>query len=448
VDSFLTGKRVAVVGMARSGIGAAKLVHRLGGRALISDVKSDQDLGLAVTDLTRAGVEVETGGHKRIGQEEFDLVILSPGVIPPQELTQVWERKRTPVWSELELASRVCAAPWIGVTGSNGKTTTVHLLHHILQTAGRDVEMVGNVGDAWSNHLPAARDRVFVVEVSSFQLEHSPTVKPNVAVLLNLYENHLDRHGTMDVYAYLKARLFRNQTPDDTAIINGDDEWAMKLAPSFRGKLVGFGTNPDLEFWTDGLSLFQRREGKAQLILDRKKFPLVGRHNVLNALAAAAAAFSFGTDTRTIGEALQTAKPVEHRIEFVTDRRGVRYVNDSKSTNLVATQTALDAFENNVILLFGGRFKKESFTPLGKRFFNPIKAMVVFGEAVSKVRAELSGDLPIQYRESLRDAVETATAMARPGDTILLSPGCASFDQFKDFEERGRLFKSLVSMVS
>jgi UDP-N-acetylmuramoylalanine--D-glutamate ligase len=251
----------------------------------------------------------------------------------------------------------------------------------------------------------------------------------------------------MDVYAYLKARLFRNQVPDDTAIINGDDEWAMKLSSLFRGKLVGFGTSPEFEFWTDGLSLFHRGEGKAQLILDRKKLPLVGRHNELNALAAAAAAYSFGVDIGTIGEALHTAKPVEHRIEFVTDRRGVRYINDSKSTNVVATQTALDAFENNVILLFGGRPKKESFGPLRKRFFNPIKAMVVFGEAVNKARAELTGNLPIQYRESLRDAVETATAMARPGDTILLSPGCASFDQFKDYEERGRLFKSFVSML-
>jgi UDP-N-acetylmuramoylalanine--D-glutamate ligase len=447
VDSFLTGKRVAVVGMARSGIGAAKLVHRLGGRALISDIKSNQDLDLIVTDLTRAGVEIETGGHKRIGQEEFDFVILSPGVVPPQELMNAWKHRGTPVWSELELASRVCAAPWIGVTGSNGKTTTVHLLHHILQKAGRNVEMVGNVGEAWSNHLPAARDRVFVVEVSSFQLEHSPTVKPKVAVLLNLYENHLDRHGTMDVYAYLKARLFQNQTPDDTAIINGDNEWAMKLSSSFRGKLVGFGTNPEFEFWTDGLSLFHRGEGKTQLILDREKLPLVGRHNELNALAAAAAAFSFGVDIRTIGEALHMAKPVEHRIEYVTDRSGVHYINDSKSTNVVATQTALDAFEKNVILLFGGRPKKESFAPLRKWFFNPIKAMVVFGEAVSKARAELTGNLPIQYRESLRDAVETAAAMARSGDTILLSPGCASFDQFKDYEERGRLFKSFVSML-
>lgn len=439
---------MAVVGMARSGIGAAKLIQRLGGRALISEIKPASSLHAAMTELAGTDIEIETGAHERIENEEFDLVVLSPGVVPPCDLLATWERKGIPVWSELELASRVCEVPWIGVTGSNGKTTTVHLLNGILESAGHHVAMAGNVGNAWSNFLPAAPDQRFVVEVSSFQLEFAPTVKPNVAVLLNLFENHLDRHGSMEVYAELKSRLFRNQTTDDVAVVNGENEWVMKLAATFPGKVICFGTHSEFDFWSDGEFLRCQLDGRNQVILARKDFPLIGRHNELNALAATAAAYNFGVDLGHISQSLKNAKPVEHRIEFVAEKRGVRYVNDSKSTNMIATQTALNAFRSDVILLFGGRPKKESFSPLAARFSNPVKKMIVYGEAVSKVRGELPTNLPIQYTKTLQEAVALGYKIAREGDTVLLSPGCTSFDQFKDFEERGRMFKSYVSELA
>ena len=447
MESFLAGKRVGILGMARSGIGAARLVHRLGGRALISDVKSAEVLREAVGELKALGTEIETGGHQRIADEAFDLIVLSPGVVPTEELAANWEQRGIEAWSELELAARACANPWIGVTGSNGKTTTVHLIQYMLQAAGFDSALVGNVGNAWSGVLPAPPERAFVVEVSSFQLEHSPTVRPQVAVLLNLFENHLDRHGTMEVYGELKSRLFRNQTGDDVAVVNGNDARVMGYARRFRSKVVRFGTSAQYDFWTDDDSLLYRHEGKDRLLMPRAALPLIGRHNELNALAAAAAAFAFGAPIDAIRNALRDAKPVEHRIEFVAEKKQVRYVNDSKSTNMIATQTALNAFARDVILLFGGRPKKESFAPLAERFSRPVKQYIVFGEATAKIKAELPKNLPIEYTDTLSNAVLQASGLARPGDTVLLSPGCTSFDQFNNYEERGRLFKACVEAL-
>jgi len=439
------GKRVAVIGMARSGIGAAKLIHRLGGRALISDLKPASMLESALEELRDAGVEVETGGHARTAEETFDLIVLSPGVVPAENLVRIWHERHTPVWSELELAARVFAGRWIGVTGSNGKTTTVHLIAAMLQQAGLNAVMAGNVGMAWSGLLPAAEGTVFVVEVSSFQLEHALGLRPAVAVLLNLFENHLDRHGTMEVYAELKARLFRNQSEGDYAVFNGDDDWARRIARGFHGRVVFFGAGPDCDFRLETDHLACCRGGESEVLLPLGEFPLRGRHNALNALAAAAAAHSFGVELPAIRRALRAAKPVEHRIEYVTSREGIAYFNDSKSTNMVATMTALDAFDGDVILMFGGRPKKESFAPLAGRFGRPIKKLIVFGEAVSKVMSELPVGLPVETAGDIAGALALARAAARKGDTILLSPGCTSFDQFNNFEERGRVFKSLVN---
>ncbi|RPH94010.1 UDP-N-acetylmuramoyl-L-alanine--D-glutamate ligase [candidate division KSB1 bacterium] len=441
----MTGKRVLVLGMARSGIGAATLIHRLGGHALVSDRKSFDTLTSAIEELRKIGADVETGSHHRAETEAFNLVVLSPGVVPPEPLERSWRNRGIPVWSELELAARVFPGRWIGVTGSNGKTTTVNLITGILKEAGLKAAMAGNVGTAWSGYLPAASDSVFVVEVSSFQLEHVERLRPNVGVLLNLYENHLDRHGTMEVYAELKTRLFANQTSEDKAVLNGDDERVQHLAEKMRGRIVRFGRDSRSEFGMREDELVFRKGGIEKSIVHRSEFPLRGRHNEMNALAAAAAAFNFGVSLDTIGRGLRQARPVEHRIEFVVSQNGIDYFNDSKSTNMIATMTALDSFERNVILLFGGRPKKESFAPLMERFPKPIKRLVVFGEAVAKLRDELPQKLPIEEARDIEEALAAARRIAEPGDTILLSPGCTSFDQFNNFEERGRTFKALVS---
>ncbi len=440
----LTSKRVAILGMARSGIGAAKLVHRLGGRALISDLKSAPTLASAIEELQSEGIEAETGGHHRIASERFDVIVLSPGVVPPRELEQRWTTEGVPVWSELQLAAYACDVPWVGVTGSNGKTTTVHLITGMLRQAGMSVQLVGNVGQAWSNFLPAKPDQVFVVEVSSFQLEHCPDLRPRVAVLLNLFENHLDRHGDMATYAELKSRLAAHQTATDYVVLKGDDQWIRRMEPVFRARKVYFGQTPDYDFWSAGNRLMGRIAGAEVAILSRSEFPLVGKHNELNASAAIAAASRFGADLPAIQAALRAAQPVEHRIEFITERNGVAFYNDSKSTNMVATMTALDSFKDSVILLFGGRPKKESFAPLATRFGNPIRHLIAFGEAVPKIQAELPDSPNIETVADMHTAVAKAKIIARSGDTVLLSPGCTSFDQFNNFEERGTVYKSLV----
>ena len=440
----LRGKRVAVLGMARSGIGAARLIHRLGGRALISDLKSVELLGPAIEELQGLGIEVETGGHRRIATEIFDLIVLSPGVVPPAEWLETWQRQGVRVWSELQLAAEACDRPWIGVTGSNGKTTTVHLIASMLSQAGWNVQTAGNVGQAWSDFLPAPPEKIFVVEVSSFQLEYCPQLQPHIGVFLNLFENHLDRHGDMDTYAGLKSRLLRNQSPDDFAILNGEDPWIAKLDSSFPARKVRFGTRREFDFWTSGTRLLFHSDHREEVLIERGELPLVGRHNELNALAAAAAARQMGASVTAIREALRRSQPVEHRIEFVGVFGGAAYYNDSKSTNLTATLTALDSFERNVILLFGGRPKKESFSPLTLRYGRPVSILIAFGEAAPKVRREVPEEYPMIVTENLSTAVAKAREIAGDGDIVLLSPGCTSFDEFTNFEERGRVFKSLV----
>ncbi|MDD5087783.1 MAG: UDP-N-acetylmuramoyl-L-alanine--D-glutamate ligase [bacterium] len=430
--------------MARSGIGAARLIHRLGGRALISDRKSAELLGPAIEELQGLGIEVEAGEHRRIAAETFDLVVLSPGVVPNREWLDAWQRQGVRVISELQLAAEVCDSLWIGVTGSNGKTTTVHLIASMLEHAGMSVQTAGNVGWSWSDFLPAPPKQVFVVEVSSFQLEFCPRLQPDVGVFLNLFENHLDRHGNMDTYAELKSRLFVNQQPDNVVVLNGEDRWIAKLDSAFPARHVRFGTQPEFDFRTTREQLRFRADQRDELLIERDEFPLVGRHNELNALAAAAAAMSVGARVTAIREALRQAKPVEHRIEFVGTFGGAAYYNDSKSTNLTATLTALDSFERNVILLFGGRPKKEPFAPLALRYGRPINALLAFGEAAPKVRRDVPEDYPMILTETLSAAVARAREIAGEGDIVLLSPGCTSFDEFTNFEERGRVFKSLV----
>lgn len=441
----LTGKRVAVVGLARSGLAAAKLAHRLGGSVLVSERKALEQVIGSVEELQSIGIDVEAGGHARLECERFDLVILSPGVEPSAHWLARWSDQKTELWSEIELASRSFGGKWIGVTGSNGKTTTVHLIHSILNAAGMDSSMVGNVGTAWSSLLPARNEQVFVVEISSYQLERSPTIRPTVGVLLNVFENHLDRHHSMQEYASTKARLFANQTIEDVAILNGENSWVISATSGIQSNKFTFGTDPNQDYWFDEQSLWFGNKNSQTLIIERSEYSLPGAHNALNALAAAAATIAFGVEIDAVRKGLQDAQAVEHRIEFVGEIRGVRYYNDSKSTNLIATLTALKSFERNVILLFGGRPKVESYRPLANKFPLPIKKMVVFGEAIDQVKSELPPELPVVYTRDFTAAVQQAHQFASHGDVVLLSPGCASFDQFRDFEERGRTFKSIIA---
>jgi UDP-N-acetylmuramoylalanine--D-glutamate ligase len=440
----LQGKRIGIVGMARSGIGAARLVHRLGGTALISDTRKPNSLAEAICEIDKLGFEYETGGHRRIIDERFDWIVLSPGVIPTDKMLAAWSTHQSEILSELEFAARSCKSRWIGVTGSNGKTTTCNLIYAILKCAGLNAKLVGNVGIPWSEFLPADEDTIFVVEVSSFQLERVSQIRPDVAVILNIFENHLDRHASIDEYADIKFRLAARQNESDFFIFNGDDTHLLARERGVHGTKIRFGKSEECEWQVNEERISYKENGNAQFSIRNDAIPLLGFHNRLNSAAAAAAARCIGVDFESIDDALKHAVPVEHRLEFVRELDAVRYVNDSKSTNMVATTAAIDSLDTPILLLFGGRPKKESFEKLNDFLTLKVRHLFAFGEASPKVRSEVYRTNQLTFVETMHDALLAAKAIANPGDTILLSPGCPSFDQFSNFEERGRIFKSLV----
>ncbi len=436
----LSGRRFGILGLGRSGVGAAGLIKRLGGNALISDSKPAESFGSLPYTLRARGVEVETGSHARLLTEDYDVLIVSPGAMVKQEWQAQLGKRGTQIWSELELASQCYDGRWIGVTGSNGKTTTVTLIRGILEHAGLRVDAVGNIGVAWSERLPSTDVDLFVVEVSSFQLEFTQTARPNICVLLNVLENHLDRHGDLETYGQLKLKLAANQGPSDFVILNGDDHFLMRNAHTLKAAPITFSKDSSADWIVrDG----HVASATGQIILSHDEWELVGTHNLLNAAAAAAAASCLGISETDIHTALTRAVAVEHRIEWVRTLDGVHFFNDSKSTNLIATLTALDAIDGPVILLFGGRPKRESFAPLANLIGNNIREIVVFGEAREKVSKDVP-ETSVHFCDDLESALMHARTVMHPGDTILLSPGCASYDQFENYEQRGTLFKKLV----
>ncbi len=415
----LAGARVLVVGLARSGVAAAEAL-----RAAAATVRGfDHNPGLDVGRLGELGVEVHLGSEEETLLKEIDLVVKSPGVPGETLLVRTARERDVPVWSEIELGARLLPNPLVGVTGTNGKTTTSELLGAVFRSAGRPVEVAGNVGRPLTSLVGAVSDDTWIVcELSSFQLEDVELLKPRVGVLLNLEPDHLDRHGTFDAYADTKLRMFERQSSDDTAVVPR----GFRAVPG-EGRRVEFSASDELP-----------------------AEPLVpGPHNRENAAAATAAARAAGIDDAAIADALRTFEGVPHRIELVRELRGVRYVNDSKGTNVAATLRALASFPDaRRLIILGGRGKQESYAPLGSALTLQDSAYLV-GDAADEIAGALSA-AGIPYRQSgtLATAVEQASADAEPGDVVLLSPACASFDQFTDFEERGDRFRALVEALS
>ena len=383
----------------------------------------DHNPGLDVGRLGELGVEVHLGSEEETLLKEIDLVVKSPGVPGETLLVRTARERDVPVWSEIELGARLLPNPLVGVTGTNGKTTTSELLGAVFRSAGRPVEVAGNVGRPLTSLVGAVSDDTWIVcELSSFQLEDVELLKPRVGVLLNLEPDHLDRHGTFDAYADTKLRMFERQSSDDTAVVPR----GFRAVPG-EGRRVEFSASDELP-----------------------AEPLVpGPHNRENAAAATAAARAAGIDDAAIADALRTFEGVPHRIELVRELRGVRYVNDSKGTNVAATLRALASFPDaRRLVILGGRGKQESYAPLGSALTLQDSAYLV-GDAADEIAGALSA-AGIPYRQSgtLATAVEQASADAEPGDVVLLSPACASFDQFTDFEERGDRFRALVEALS
>jgi len=445
----LEGKRVLVVGLARTGIATALFCAARGARVTATDTAPQEKVAEAAAKLTAAGVVLELGGHREETFLAQDLIVPSPGVPYGMPHLAAARAKGIPVWSEIELAWRFQRGRLVAITGSNGKTTTTALVGHLLETAGIPTLVGGNIGTPLISRVDASSDAsVTVAEISSFQLENIAAFQPDVAVLLNLTPDHLDRHASMEEYAHAKARLFENQMEADAAVLNADDPALESLVPA-RPRVFRFSRLAPVTAGTyvDGEAILFRQGSTEQRLLRRSDIGLRGEHNVENVLAAAAAAYLIGASPQAIAEGVRTFAGVEHRLEFVAEVGGVSFYNDSKATNVDATLKALDAFTGGLLVILGGKDKGSDYTLLREPLAARARKALLIGASAEKIAAQVAGAVAIEQAGTLERAVASAFAQARPGDTVLLVPACASFDQFENYEHRGRTFKQLVQQL-
>src|SRR5262245_11023636 len=445
---WLAGRTVAVVGLARSGVAAARLALRLGARVLASDAAPRERLGADATALEREGARVWAGGHPAAAFEGAELVVASPGVPWALPALAAARARGVLVIGELELAWRAMDADVIAITGTNGKTTTTALTGELLAEQPRPVLVGGNIGTPLSlAALDFARDGLVVAEASSFQLEATDRFRPRVAAVLNIAPDHLDRHGTLEQYVAAKARIFANQTAADCAVLNADDPATAALAARTRARPLWFSRLRALDrgvFVEDGW-VAARLDGGAARVCPMAEIPLRGRHNVENVLAATACALWVGVDPDAIRRRIGRFRAVAHRIEPVGERRGVAFFNDSKGTNVDSTIKALESFAEPIVLIAGGKGKGQDFGPLAAAARGRVRHAVLIGEDRDKLRPALAGaGVAVEDAASMEDAVRAAAAAARTGDVVLLSPACASFDMFDNFEHRGEVFTAAV----
>jgi len=449
----LQGKRISIIGAARSGVAVAQLLKSSGARVFVSDRQTGEKLQLQIAVLQSLGIEHELGDHtERVYQA--DLFVTSPGVPTNSNVLQEAARRGLNIVSELEVASWFCPAPVIAVTGSNGKTTTTALLGRMFGDAARDHIVAGNIGTPFSSMVdgldPSA---VAIVEVSSFQLDYVESFHPKVSVILNITPDHLDRYNhSFEQYAASKCRIFENQTSDDYLVYNDDDQttrdYVLRLARS-HVHLMPFGLQPKFDegaFVQDG-KLVTTLGASRYEIVPTNQISIRGVHNLYNAMAATLSAQLLGVKVPSIRATLRNFKGVEHRLEFVREVNGVKYINDSKATNVASVWYALQAYDRPIVLLLGGRDKGNDYSQLYELVERHVKAIVAIGESADTVVSEFSSKTNVVRAPSMDAAVKQACALSRSGDIVLLSPACASFDWFENYEHRGKVFKQLVEKL-
>ncbi len=442
----LEGKRVLVVGLARTGMATALFCVARGAQVRATEESPETKVAEAAGKLRAAGVGLELGGHTRASFLSADLIVPSPGVPFHSPHLVAARQQGIAVWSEVELAWRFLRGRLVCITGSNGKTTTTALAGHICETAGLPTLIGGNIGTPLISRVETSSDAtVTVAELSSFQLENIAAFRPDVGAILNLTPDHLDRHASMEEYAHAKARMFENQTESDAAILNADDPALARFAPR-RPRTFWFSRQRgDVRgAYLRGDQVMFREDGGESVLLRRGDIGLRGQHNVENVLAAAAAAHLAGAPAAAITEGVRTFAGVEHRLEFVADLGGVQFYNDSKATNVDAALKAVDAFPGRLLIILGGKDKGSDYTLLAEPLRRRNSVALLIGAAAEKISAQLHGAVEVEQAGALDRAVRRALDLARPGDTVLLAPACASFDQFENYEHRGRVFKQLV----
>lgn len=448
------GKKVLVCGMARSGVAAAQCLYECGARVTISDGKTAEQLAQALEPLQEMDIR-RCLGDAAIPEDlkQFDLVVTSPGIPLTAPILRAAKEAGVPVIGELELGAQVSRAPLYAVTGTNGKTTTTTLIGEIFKNAGKTTYVVGNIGYPITACALKAEERdAMVAEVSSFQLETITTFHPHIAVMCNITEDHLNRHGTMEEYIRVKERIFENMGPEDYAVLNLDDPIVRGMAARMRCRAAFFSRRQEVELGTyvEGGEMIFVADGKKKKVLPVEEIYIPGDHNLENALAAAALTLLAGVPVPVVRHTLKTFRGVEHRIETVRTVSGVTYINDSKGTNVDASIRAVRAMKTGTVLLAGGYDKHTDFIPFAQEILqSKVHTVVVMGDTAQQIEAALKqvGFEAILHASSFEEAVQLARSCAKEGENVLLSPACASFDMFKDYEERGRIFKEIVNRM-
>ncbi|MBI5555686.1 MAG: UDP-N-acetylmuramoyl-L-alanine--D-glutamate ligase [Elusimicrobia bacterium] len=446
-----SNKRVLILGAARSGIACAGLLVKKGATVTISDASktlvSTRELDL----LKQKGVNVQIGGHPVSLLSDADYIIISPGIRSNLPLLHRARLKNIPVLSEIEVAYTYLACPVIAITGTNGKTTTTSLIGEMFRQSGRKTLVCGNIG--WP--ISAVADKadwqsIVVAEISSFQLENIVNFRPHISVMLNITPDHLDRYPDFKAYALAKKNIYIHQERSDFAVINYDNPASRKSAGRIKSKVIFFSRRKILSsgVLVKNNTIYVRLQGRQRKIIRTNELGIPGPHNLENALAAIACGVLGGVELAGMRETLRNFRGVEHRLELVKTVKGVKYINDSKATNVDSLVKALESFQEKIILIAGGRDKGSPYWPLAKLVKQKVKALIVLGEARVKIKGELGQLTRTHEVKSLPEAVKLGQQLARPGDIVLLSPACASFDMFQNYEQRGRVFKEEVQKLT
>jgi len=444
----LNGKRILVIGMGKTGLSTVRFLIGRGASVLATDEKPVADWRESLRVLERGDAKIEICTYDTDVLSQTDMIIPSPGVPPTNPILSAAVDLHIPVYSEIELASLFLKTPMIAITGTNGKTTTTTLIGEILKTAGMKVFVGGNIGNPLIEYVCGAQDAAYaVVEVSSFQLQWTERLHPVCAVLMNVTSDHIDYHGDFATYRRIKERVFMNQTSADLAVLNGEEVETAALSRRLASRACTFTAVEKLDqgLYVDGGNIvYKESEASAPETYPLSIIKLPGRHNIHNVMAAAAASRFCGCAPAAIIRCIENFRGIAHRIEYAGQKKGVAYYDDSKGTNVGAVQVAVDSFDKPVVLLMGGRDKDIDFSILAPLLKKKVKELILFGEARDKIYGAIGDVVSTHRAETLKEAVQTAYSHAAPGDIVLLSPGCASFDEFKDYKDRGRFFKETV----
>jgi UDP-N-acetylmuramoylalanine--D-glutamate ligase len=449
----LKNKRVLVVGLGKSGISAALFLRKQGARVTVSDSRSAAALAKEIPALLEAGIMVESGGHGLLTFRRQDLIVVSPGV--PMDTPEVKQVVGfgLPVIGELELASRYLRGQIVAITGSNGKTTTTTLVGKILSDAGLPTLVGGNIGLPVIDLVEkSSAETTSVLEVSSFQLETIEEFHPKIAVVLNITPDHLDRHGSFEAYAAAKTRITENQDADDFLVLNGEDKATQMVAAKTKAQVFWFSGRRPIKQGAfvhgESIVFLDREGGKAEPVMPVAEITLKGAHNVENVLAAVTVARLAGVSAEKIRASVAGFKAVEHRLEYVRSIRGVEFYNDSKATNVDAAMKAVASFKGGIHLILGGKDKNSDYGLMTELLKERVKAVYTIGSAAEKIEHQLAGVVKMVSAGTMQVAVADAAVAAVPGDVVLLAPACSSFDQFENYEQRGQVFRQLVSELS